>query len=443
MKFQKIIGIIITILFTLFGFLLSIGNDFFSQYDYKLDAILKGMINPPKTVSYEEIKNRSDEVTPMYYFILDVSGSIRQKRDEVLTQDIKDKIQIIKESANCPPNGFDFDITDNSKTIKYKRLLQVHLMYALLKYSNNDEILLWFFSDNPQKNPFTKMSEAFEKIYQEEFIGLNSDFITLINSLRKNILEKISASNIFKRRECHIIIFSDYIHDTKARNSDKKLRETTRNFIETLNSKSVDVKLHYIESAISSDKSPLLGILLEESPSSKVEKWDINRGIISPIISKKPIPFYYSNSLFEEELKTTITFNKTDSFSIGLNSESYDKMKQEYYIIKNDEDTFHLSSNMRNLLINKKDSINLMIRGYIPAPYSSPDLIIHDKGKGVKYVVPVAFYKEFPATGWIIIRTIGIILCCSFIYLLYFIVRTVKKRLHKSSKELQKERSNF
>lgn len=427
---------ILTVLFTFLGFLISIGNDFFSQYDYNLCDIFKEMIIPQKTVSYEDIMNKSDEVTPMYYFILDVSGSIKQKGNEVLTQDIKDKIQIIKESANCPPEGYNFDITDNSNSIKYKRLLQVHLMYALLRYSNNEEILLWLFSDNPQQNKFTKMSDAFQKIYEEEFKGHNSDFITLIKSLEANILNRISASNIFKRRECHIIIFSDYLHDTQARNSDDKLRKTTKDFLQTLNSKSVDVKLHYVESAISSKNSPFLNILLEESPSSKVEKLDLNSGIISPIVSKKPIPFYYSNSLFEEELKTTVTFNKTGSFSIGLNSESYDKMKQEYYIIKNEEDTFHLSSNMLDLSINKNESINLMIRGYIPAPYSSPDLIIYDKGKGIKYVVPVAFYKKFPLTGWLIILFM-------FCGLIYFIVFTAKQRHQQSSEKLQRDRGNF
>ncbi len=137
----KIFTFIMTLILTLIGFLFSVGDDYFSQYDYKWGTI----ISPEKNVDFDDIKAESDKEEPQYYFILDVSGSIKEPKEEPikLTTAIRDQINVIKSSGHCSANGFDFDVNENSRTIKYSRLLQVQLLYALTKlYENKKESYL-------------------------------------------------------------------------------------------------------------------------------------------------------------------------------------------------------------------------------------------------------------------------------------------------------------
>lgn len=413
-KKLEISTFIVTLILTLIGFLFSVGNDYFSQYDYEWGTIM----SPEKNVNFDDIKAESDKEDPQYYFILDVSGSIKEPKEEKLTEAIREQINKIKSSGHCSAKGFDFDVKENSKTIKYSRLLQVQLLYALTKlYDNKKEKLsVILFSDNPEIRPYDKISETFDLVYEQKFNGESSNFISLIDCLRNSILKDISPSDNYKRRECHLIFFSDYRHDIKKVDSDFELRKKIKEFQKVLNDKSFDIKLHRLEGNVRSDASFLIHLLNLPS-TKKIEVLDLDMGIISPLISKKPIPFYYKNSLFEEELTTQILFNypKKKKLSFGLNSShDYDNLKQEYYIIHNN-DTIHLSTYLHDIDIVPNGGMTLMIKGYIPAPYKSPDIVVQDPTEGLSYVVPVAFYKELPKTVlfffWaIIVVILGIII---------------------------------
>ena len=101
-------------------------------------------------------------------------------------------------------------------------------------------------------------------------------------------------------------------------------------------------------------------------------------------------------------------------------------MKQEYYLIKG-KDTKHLSTNLQSLKVDSNQSVGLMIEGYIPAPYKSPDIIIEDKEELASYIVPVTFYKEFPPTGKLLLKImLGILVLTSLVLFICMIIAMIK-----------------
>lgn len=428
-KRWEMFSICLTLVFTLLGFLLTIGNDFFSQYYYNDTKLF-----PRIPVAFDDIKAVSDTVKPKYYFILDASGSIRNMKDEDMNNDIQRKIDAIYDTQYLPHTGCDFDIKNGK--ISYRRLLQVHLLYTLYKLFESEKrnLSVIYFSDRPEmKYPqivsFDERKKVFKEIYEEEFKGKNSNFIRLFRNLQGTILNSSTPADNFKRRECHLIFFSDYKHEVNKENNDyKELQKAIRDFLGALENKNVDVKLHYLEGINGSKNNPLIDLLISESSSSKVEKLDVDKGMISPMISKKPIPFYYTNSLFEDSLISQIVFKDKKTLSFGLEFLP-DNMKQEYYLTIGKDDKIHLSSNLQEKYVTPNENVSLVIKGYIPAPYKSPDIVIEDRDEGVKYIVPIVFYKNFPLTGWGILLFIAVLIAfMAFNYLITRKMRNMSKK---------------
>lgn len=434
----KIFTFTMTLALTMMGFLLSMGNDYFAQYDYKPLVILKDLIQTKKTVNYEDIRDDSEMDNPKYYFILDVSESIKDKSNSVdLNDNIKDQIKAIKKSAYCPHKGYDFGITEDSKKIDFNRLLQVRLMYSLLKLQDTQkdkmDYSIILFSSNPEICPEKDIKKTFGIIYNQKFDGKESNFVGLFEFLQDNIISSFGPTNYYKRRECHLIFFSDFLHDNKSKEIEADLKEDFSRFMWELQKKNIDIKLYYSDKPKQSNTSShTKGLFVSELFSSvypflKVEALDADSGFACPMISKTPIPIRYSNSLFEEELKTSIRFKgfgKQEGLSLGLKygPENYNDMKQNYYLI-NGTDTLPLSSNMQSISIDERDNVSLMIRGYIPAPYKSPDVVIQDSKEEMQYIVPVAFYKKIPRTGWILLYIIGVLLTFQIMVFPYIIKR--------------------
>ena len=444
-KRGEVFSIGLTLTFTFFGFLLSVGDDFFSQYDYKHKKIYHNILpkenSEDRVVDFNDIKKDSEKYAPKYYFILDVSGSMPNKSvkiDDITTEQIK----VINGSGYAPHNEGYIFIDDNGGKISERRKLQALIMSTLIKLydSAKENLYVILFSSFPEQLADDKsIRDKLTQIYNRKFDGNNTNFEVCFEFLKKKVLKSVGPSDKFKRRECHLIIFSDYINDPYKTSEEKekaeqKLQKAVRDFISDVREKNLDLRLHYQE--ISDDKSGkktlLLQSLLNEIPSSKVAVFNGDSGIVSPIISGKPIPFYYSNSVFEDSLTTSIKFDslkceKELSFGLNCSPTEYNNLKQEYYLIKG-SNIIHLSDNLQSRIIEPTDKITLMIKGYIPIPYKSPDIVIQDKDEGIKYIVPVAFYREFPEAGvWILSIIISLIVLLLLI-IIWEIYRWIVKR---------------
>ena len=63
---------ILTTIMTLFGLLLSISNDYLSQFDYSLKRIYHSYQIRQKGLSYDKIIKNHEESSPKFIFLLDV-----------------------------------------------------------------------------------------------------------------------------------------------------------------------------------------------------------------------------------------------------------------------------------------------------------------------------------------------------------------------------------
>ena len=420
----EILSICFTLFFTFLGFLLTICNDYFSQYYYN-DSI---NLLHRKPISYNDIKGKS--LPPSYYFILDTSTSITEAKSVSHDESIDKKIRDIQDSGVLPEKGYNFD-EDKKGFISFKQFLQVNLLYTLnkLSKSNIKNMSVITFSDkasmtyrNVDVNDYDRFQKIFREIYDEKFNGKQSDFVSLFSFLQKNIIDTLGPSASFKRRECHFILFSDYLHSVNrnSNNDRNKLEKQIQEFLKAVEKKSLDVKLHYIKDANNNKKESII-TLLNVKAASKIEILDIDKEMISPKTSESPIPFYYSNSLFENNMSSQIVFNEEHNLSFGLEPKS-DKMKQDYYL-KIGKEKIYLTDYLHERTVSPKDTVYLVIDGYIPAPYTSPAIIIEDKEDGTKHIVPVVFYKTFPRAGYLILLSIFVLM----IIMIYIGIKLYKK----------------
>lgn len=433
---KYILGILTTVL-ALLGFLFSIGNDYFSQYDYDIKKILNSYDSYNRIFYYSDISSVIENTIPKYYFILDVSESINTKELKTeVTENLKKISEDIRNSGYCDNGTNNFEIKDNTKFIPYCQYLQLQLMHALKElynsHKNDFDYSIVKFSNNPQIVPTKDITESFKTIDNEDFKGGKTNFIGLLGCLQDNILSSVGPSNNYKRREINLVFFSDFLHDDGLRYPRKDLENKVLSFLKTMSEKNIDIQLFYSKDYFDKKsyyKSYSIFDLFSSSfPRSKIGILDIDDGLLSCLISKKPIPIYFNNSLYEEELKAKIDFGrlngkKTLSFGIQQSSLFNDSIKpdyfikQEYYLI-NGCDTIHLSGNLQEQEIKPTDNVTLMIKGYIPAPYLSQDFVIQDNEEGIKSIIPVAFYNEFPFTGIIILISMALLLMFVVLYVI-------------------------
>lgn len=405
---------IFTLTLTLIGFLFAVGNDYFSQFNYDHEKIMESLSSPHNNQNYSQIITAVDSIEPHYFFLLDVSKSMKSVPNVELSSCLIKQIEAINQSGKCPPRGFDFDISKGGNDIAYYRALQIRLMYLLLKlyerHGDNLNYSVVAFADSPSDifDSTNNIQIIFDKIYHMNYEGDNTDFYSLFSHLQDVIDRNISPDNIFKPKECHLVFFSDYLHDTKFRR--RNVEKTLKHFIQEMHERSVNMKYYYLLDTANIKTNGLkISILFDEIfPRSMYEALKEDDELICPIVSKIPIAFFYSHSLYEEELTSCITFDgigEKKELYLGIEPNVYDDMdfigkkKQEYYL-KEGTTTIHLSSNLRKIIVDSNDCLTFQIKGYVPDSYKSPDIIIQDTAEGIRYIMPVTFFKIFPITGY-------------------------------------------
>lgn len=426
---------------TLIGFFLTIGDDYFSQFDYDVNRITKDLLHHQDNLNYSEVRVHHKVKNPQYYFALDVSKSIlnnKVHRPIPLTEHIKNTIKDINISGKCPRDGWNFDIEEGDRTIDFWRLLQVRLINTIIKQSNkhpNDfNYSVVFFAESPEEiTDSTKtVNEVLNRIYTEDFHGNYTDFEALLGCLHDEIIRKnVSYADHYEPVECHIILFSDYLHDVGSKYVENDIEKKMLDFMLEMRGKSVNVKFYYLEGTGKYNGIPVDYMLRTVFPESPIGLVDEEDELICPIISKKPISFFYTNSLFEESLTTHITFdgiNKKRELCFGLGSNSDDverleEVKQEYYLIDGTDTVFLSNRNRKKIIVDLNDKVELMIKGYIPSPYKSPDIIIQDDEDGTRYIIPVSFYMGFPTACRLLLYCIIIVLGLLFFLLVVNLIK--------------------
>ena len=436
--YAKLIWGAFTLILTLIGFFLAVGNEFFSQCNYDYKRIKKELFHPQDTITFSKIKTNSDK-NPHYYFLLDVSGSMKNAPKVKLTDVVKKQIEEINNSGYCSHNGFDFDVNNGEDSIKYYRLMQVRLMHSIIRLSERHDTFKYSvitFAKSPCDKTESEKTiyEVFNDIYKEKYDGTKTDFVALLSLLDKKITN-VSPANAFEYKECCLVFFSDYLHDVNQRDDKYEIEKKLRNFLWNMREKSVYIRL-YSPKEINGNGVSVISLFDDIFPKSISEVLNEDDELICPIISKTPLTFYYNNSVFEESMATHLAFDShvnRKTFSFGLvtyflnDGMNLNDLKQEYYLFGEDSNLIHLSANLQPLTIGSNHSVELMIKGYIPAPYRSPDIVIQDKGEGIRYIIPVTFFKAFPPTGRYLLLFMLLVIVFTIVFLFISIMIAVFK----------------
>ena len=442
-KYRRLFLGTFTLFLTMVGFFLTIGNEYFSQFDYKPDKIVKELFFHKDTLSFSEIKVDLDARPPHYYYIMDVSGSMKQVGEKKLTEHIEKKIDQINNSAKGQVNKWGFGVNRDNQTIEFYRLLQVRLMHSILKQSEKHKDSFKYsvvlFSENPEEitDSSKEISTVFKEIYEKPYKGPKTDFISLLRYLNENILSNASHADKYEPVEYYFILLSDNLHDSNHKQNTIDVEQKILDYLWEMHEKTANLRFYYLDEVTGRNGFSVDHLFKSVFPKSPIGVLDNNDELYCPIVSKKPISFFYTNSLFEECLSTYFTFDglkKKREFTVGLGAwdteiESLDEMKQEYYLIEG-TDTIHLSRNRQRVKVDNNDKVEFMIKGYIPAPYKSPDIIIQDEKEDVRYIIPVTFYKNFPASGYLLLSCLLVGIGLFILLLIVYLIKEIYLRIN-------------
>lgn len=423
---------ILTTIMTLFGLLLSISNDYLSQFDYSLKRIYHSYQIRQKGLSYDKIIKNHEESSPKFIFLLDVSGSTGVKV-KAKTQKDKDRIsrqidKVNRSRHNKEQQKKTFGWDKKNGTILLNELLRIRMLsmleglkeldYKYLDYSivSFSEKAVWYEPDST-KILNSRLDDTYKEFLKKEFDGKITDFYELFNYINDVVFKEneFGIRSMFKSDECIFVFLSDYLHDNKEIAYDK-IEDEVSKLCRKMVDANVNLKLYILDySSISSKGKDLINVvdLLKKNLSpAAFQNFDIIKDTIStwyPLVIKQPIPFFYDNSVFEESLETALIFDGIDNsktLSIHLANGS-DSNKIEYLLIDGESNNYRLSNRNSEITVKKGAKVSMMIKGYIPAPYTSPDVIIEDYDKGARYIIPIAFYKSFPRSGWPLLSCIA------------------------------------
>ena len=441
-KIKKTWVLIITTVLSLFGFALAIAEDYLSQYDHDPETIFSYEDFKNTGVSFDHLKEGNSTSSPEYLFVLDISGSTRFVPRVELTKSIKKQISAIERTALLNPSvdlkscfGIDF----KNNTIPFYNLLKVRLLYSLsvLRDLNYDEInyKIIFFSEHcysppiPNKTLDERLEESFDKVLRIKPDGKYTDFVELFEcinyELLQNSTESFYSANSFERKDVIMVFLSDYIHDVKNDNK-YETKAAIEKSIKRLEEANVNLKLCMImddDSSISSDGriDQWLQEFLNPSTFRKLDLRGFENVLNYPLMMRNPIPFYYSNSMFEHSLRTSVSFNFDEEKEICFRLGDCSNNNRHQYRLCYRGKKYPLSSSGTILKVHKGDQVYIDILGFVPAPYDAPDIILEDASKGAQYCFPVVFVKNCPQTVFLLIwTTFGMIVTGVFIS---FIIR--------------------
>jgi len=441
--------------FALLGFVFAIADDYFSQYGYDPETIKDYEKQKRKGVFFDSLVGKKTENAPEFIFVLDVSKST-QNVNVKMTKSIRDQIDAVVSTGRCGTDENSFGVNRIKDEIPYNKLLQVRLLYSLiqleqLNYDESDLVYsVVYFSGQPgqfipNSNKLSKrIDESFDDILIQKFEGQNSDFVKLLEHLdimyfSKNNTRKdgFSCRNPFGRKDYIVIFLSDYLHDPKQKNPYED-KEKINSIIKRIEDANVNLKLYTIieNDAIITNNSDLIRLdeILKRVPDTEIlDLRGFENKLCYPVVLSTPLPFFYSNRIYEDSLRSSIVFKKYQDISVGLENYSGNS-RQEYRLYQQGIDQpCRLSNNNKSIVVRKNDTVKIEIFGYIPAPYTSPDIILEDPAKGVQYYLPVVFYKNCPKTAvWLMDVIIGVFLFTIGLCVKAVVVKNKEKKRNKN-----------
>lgn len=433
---------ILSVVITLYGIVLAIADNYLSQFDYNLCTIRKYENLSETGISYDSCLDVKTRISPKYIFVLDVSKST-QKISVEMTSTIQEQIDTINQSGRLGTNKETFGIDYKKNTIPFSNLLKVRLLYSLIQLDSKNydtiDYTIIYFADHCEKENHRSgktMSDcidiSFKNILEREIDGQNSNFVNLFKFINNHI-QSYPLRNPLEIKDVNIVFLTDYLHDVPSEKPydtkvslEKNIRqiENANTFLTLFMVEDDPIFIKnddYIKDLKLIRIFNLLQNNLSESVFQNIDLRNYDFTFDCPMTLSTPLPFFYSNSIFEESLKTTMTFchEKDLAFRVGNFSNSD---RREYRLHQSSrEKPRRLSNNKTYITVGKNERIDFEIFGYIPAPYTSPDIIIEDRSKGAQYVLPIVFFKECPKSvvllSWVIIIVliVGIIqiaLCC-------------------------------
>lgn len=428
-RIRKILVLAVSLNLTLLGFVIAIADSYFSQYDYKKETIQKYEKFKKEGVRMQELIGVESKSIPEYVFIFDVSGSTKKLKVNS-SESIDSLIQYINRQAffyNLQP--FVFNKVGDSWD--FNKMLQIRLMNSLMKMDviDRDSIIklsLIRFHGNPGCESLEltdKYSEKMRKmiisVNDEDFKEANTDFVKLLEAIRDFIKDRVgqSVSSKYVQKDFVFVFLTDYIHDPDEKFNKYDTKKQLASLIREINRFNVQINLFVVENddeeIIVQEPKHLVSIykLLGNNLSfSDYRTFDLRsreNEICYQIILHNPIPFFYTNSLFEKNMKTVLVFDdktiKKDDTKLLFGLNHYPDNSRQEYLLKFKNKVKRLSKNLAEETINANDVVELSFTGYIPPSYTSPDVVIEDTNKGVRYLIPVVFFRNFPLSGkWLL-----------------------------------------
>ncbi len=433
----------ISIVLTLFGLAMAIADEYLSQYDYNCKTIRKYEKYRKKGVSFEELLKNKFTAPPEYVFVVDVSASMpSKKKDKVsMTESLSNQLSFINKGrlGTKEPN---FGIKDGK--IPFDNAMRIKLLYSLAQLEKMDypdsciNYSIVYFSERCERHsPLTslplenRIDDSYIDVMKKDFDGEQTDFLELFKYLYEWYFSQHRTQpstslhrDLFGKKDYIALFYTDYLNDIKQKDWYKTKKELD-SIVTKIEDSNVNLTLFVVKDEKDNFDSTLIIKLLQERLSKSsfqiLDLRDSGNAFDYPIMSRTPIPFYYSNRIFEDSLRTTLLFELDNSKKLGFrlvkNSESD---KQEFRLYRRGEKKpIRLSKNNKRINIRQNDLIELEIFGYIPAPYESPDIVIEDPLTGIHYVFPIVFYKKIPST--VIVLMFVITLVC-----IYMLVSFVK-----------------
>jgi hypothetical protein len=453
------ISIISTVL-TLFGIVIAIADNYLSQYDYDVDRIKTYEKQKKEGIVFNDLVGEKTKNPPEYIFVLDVSGSTTDMNKRVKVnktiEDIIENINSFSGRMGTEPNTFK--VVNNE--IPYCELLRVRLLYLLmqmekmkydktkLKYS-----IVYFAGQCKQHMPSLndslseRISNSFRDVLSQKFDGMNTDFVKLFEFINEKYLINCQDSNSrhFDKKDYIVVFLSDYMHDVK-KDDLFDAKKNIKNQLKKMENANANFKYYLImdDEELSMSKTVRIDKIInsiyeKENHTEKhihhpsfniIDLREMENTLDYPMILSAVFPFFYSNSVFEDSLKTKMVFRESQELSFRLENYAVDNRHEISLWPKGESKKYHLSNNNTIIPVRRNDTIEIRIVGYIPSPYKSPDIVIEDSSKGVRYILPVVFYKNFPTSGKWLLNVISVVCLVGIIvlFLLVFVSRTRRKK---------------
>lgn len=438
----------ISIVLTLFGLAMAIADEYLSQYDYNLDTIRKYESYRKNGVSFENLLKNNITIPPEYIFVVDVSGSMSSKKKDfiTMTESLSNQLGVIQK-GRLGTGEPDFGITKEGK-IRYDKAMQIKVLYSLaqlekMEYPDSciNYSIVYFGRTCNRHHPLptlplkNRINESYDNVMKQKFDEKQTDFLELFKYLYDEYFTQHQTQenrslhrNLFGKKDYIALFYTDYINDITPDDWYKTKKELD-SIVTKIEDSNVNLTLFVVKDEKDSFDSTLIIKLLKERLSESafqiLDLRDSGNAFDYPIVSRSPIPFYYSNRIFEDSLRTLMSFELDDSKKLGFRLVNNSKSgKQEFRLYRRGEKKpFRISVNNKRIHIRQNDLIELEIFGYIPAPYESPDVVIEDVLTGIHYVFPVVFYKTLPSTVMVLIFVISLV--C--LYMLYFFIWVIIK----------------